>query len=74
MAKDDLQDHRIENLENRVSKHGEVIDDLNASVAVLTESVQNTNVLLKEALAGMKKAAAFISTILVGLFGAGQVM
>ena len=71
---DDLQNHRLDTLETRVSKHGETIDDLTASVAVLTESVQLTNSLLREALTGIKRGFMAISTIIVGLFGAGQVV
>jgi len=74
MAKDELQDHRIDNLETRVTKHGETLDELTASVAVLTESVQNTNVLLREALTGLKRAATAICGIVAAVFGAGQVM
>lgn len=74
MAKDELQDHRLGNLEDRVSKHGETLDGLTASVAVLTESVQNTNVLLREALTGLKRAATAICGVLAAVFGAGQVI
>ena len=74
MATDDIQDHRLQNLEIRVSKHGEVLDELSSNVAVLTESVNTTNVLLREALTAIKRAIMAISTVVVGVFGAGQVI
>ena len=74
MALDDLQDHRLENLENRVTTHGQTLDDLSNSVATLNESVRNTNLLLREAVTGLKRAATIVSGIVVAVFGAGQVM
>ena len=74
MAQDDLQDHRLENLENRVTNHGQTLDDLSSSVATLNESVRNTNLLLREAVTGLKRAATIVSGIVVAVFGAGQVM
>lgn len=74
MAVDDLQDHRLGSLETRVSRHGKVLDELTLSVTVLNESVQSTNTLLREALTAIKRGATAISAIVVGLFGAGQVM
>jgi len=74
MAQDDLQDHRLENLENRVTTHGQTLDDLSSSVATLNESVRNTNLLLREAVTGLKRAATIVSGIVVAVFGAGQVM
>lgn len=72
--KDDLQDHRLANLEGRVEKHGTALDDLTISVSSLTSSVEITNSLLRESLSAMKKVGASIITISVALFGAGQVI
>ena len=74
MGADDLQDHRIEVLESRVGRHGESLDELTSNVAVLSESVNTTNTLLRESLSVVKKMGAGIMAVMVTAFGAGQVM
>ena len=74
MGADDLQDHGIEVLESRVSRHGESLDELTSNVAVLSESVNTTNTLLRESLSVVKKMGAGIMAVMVTAFGAGQVM
>ena len=71
---DEIQDHRLGNLETRVERHGIALDDLTNSVSSLTSSVEITNSLLRESLSAMKKVGASIITISVALFGAGQVI
>ena len=74
MGADDLQDHRIEVLESRVGRHGESLDELTSNVAVLSESVNTTNTLLRESISVVKKMGAGIMAVMVTAFGAGQVM
>jgi len=74
LASDQVQDHRLGSLEERVKVHGKVLDDLTSSVAVLNESVQNTNNLLRECLTAFKRGLTAISAIAVSIFGAGQLI